>query len=100
MFEILDGFSSVWVLIYRHSKSSFVQVTLNFKLEITNICSKHSIMIITQILLNIIYWPFFKMLIKRLHNNSHQKETIHDKLVFFSQNWLGNDCKKSEQTLS
>ena len=27
MFEILDGFSLVWVLMNRHSKSTFLQVT-------------------------------------------------------------------------
>ena len=29
--EILDGFSSVLVLMYRYPKSSFLQVTLNFE---------------------------------------------------------------------
>ena len=34
MLEILDGFSLVWVLVYRHSKSSFLQlVTSDFELE-------------------------------------------------------------------
>ena len=33
MLEILDVFSSVLVLMYRHSKSAFLQVTLNFELE-------------------------------------------------------------------
>ena len=33
MLEILDGFSSVRVLMYRHSKSTIMQVTENFELE-------------------------------------------------------------------
>ena len=33
MLEILDGFSLVWVLMYRHSEPAFLQVTLNFELE-------------------------------------------------------------------
>ena len=31
MLEILDVFSSVWVPMYRHSKSAYLQVTLNFE---------------------------------------------------------------------
>ena len=31
--EILNRFSSDSVLIYQHSKSTFLQVTLNFELE-------------------------------------------------------------------
>ena len=42
MLEILDGFSSVRVLMYRHSKSTFLQVTVNFELELTNISSRYS----------------------------------------------------------
>ena len=33
MLEILDGFSSERVLMYRHSKSTLLQVTLNFELK-------------------------------------------------------------------
>ena len=33
MLEIIDGFSFVWVLMYRHLKSEFLQVTLNFELK-------------------------------------------------------------------
>ena len=33
MLEILDGFYLEWVLMYRHSKTVFLQVTLNFELE-------------------------------------------------------------------
>ena len=32
MLEILDGFSSAGVLMYRYLKSAFLQVTLNFEL--------------------------------------------------------------------
>ena len=35
MLEILAGFSSVWVLIYRNLKSAFLQLTLNFEFEVT-----------------------------------------------------------------
>ena len=31
--EMLDGFSLVCALMYGHSKSTFLQVTLNFELE-------------------------------------------------------------------
>ena len=33
MLDILDGFSSVRVLIYRHLKLAFLRMTLNFELE-------------------------------------------------------------------
>ena len=42
MLKLLDGFSLVWVLIYWHSKFAFLQVTLNFESEETNITSGHS----------------------------------------------------------
>ena len=33
MLEILDGFSSVLTVMYRHSKSAFWRVTLNIEFE-------------------------------------------------------------------
>ena len=39
MFKILDGFPLSPK--YRHSKSVFLQVTLNFELELTDISSRH-----------------------------------------------------------
>ena len=41
MLDVLEGFSLVWVLIpvYRHYKSAFYQVTLNFEFE--DISSRH-----------------------------------------------------------
>ena len=40
---MLDGFSLVCVLLYRHSKPAFLlQITLNFELEQMNISGKHS----------------------------------------------------------
>ena len=52
MLEIWDVFSSVWVMMYRHSKSACLQVTLDFELEYMNI-SKAKVEILTQILLTI-----------------------------------------------
>ena len=31
--QILDGFSSEWMLLYLHSKSPFLQVTFNFEFK-------------------------------------------------------------------
>ena len=42
MFEILDGFSSVWFPTYQQSKSTILLVTSNFELEQIDICNKHS----------------------------------------------------------
>ena len=42
MLEDLDGFSLLRVPMNRHSKSVFLQVTLNFELELMNISSRHS----------------------------------------------------------
>ena len=39
LLHISDGFSSVRVLMYRHSKSSFLQVTLQFWIVNSNFCS-------------------------------------------------------------
>ena len=33
----------------------------------------------------VIYWSLFKVLIEHLHNNSHQRETIHHKLILFAK---------------
>ena len=41
MVQVLDDFFSKWVLIHRHSKSSFLQVTLNFDLKWMKIISRH-----------------------------------------------------------
>ena len=43
MLEILNGFSLLWVLMERHSKSTFLYLTLKFELEWINISSRHSI---------------------------------------------------------
>ena len=42
MLEIFDSFSSSRVLMYRHSKFAFLQVTLNLELGSMNIISRHS----------------------------------------------------------
>ena len=83
MLQILDGVSSIWILMYRYSKFSFLQVTLNFELNEMNISRRHSN-------LNFVYhiaihWSFFKVWIESLHNNSHQRETIYDKFIFFAK---------------
>ena len=49
MLKILESFSLVWVLMYRYSKSAFLQVTFILELEWTNISI---VDILTQIFLH------------------------------------------------
>ena len=42
LFEILDGFSLVWVPMYKQSKSAFLLVTSNFELVLMDISMRHS----------------------------------------------------------
>ena len=97
MLEILDDFSSKWVLMYWHSKSPVLQVTVNFELKLMNISSSHSN---SNFALHIvIHWSLFKVQIKHLHNNSHQRETIHDKLILFAKlvrQWKSKEWAESE----
>ena len=54
MLEIVNGFS-----MYRHLKSAFLQVNLNFELEYMNVSSRHSISNFTYHI--VIYWSLFKV---------------------------------------
>ena len=47
MFEILDGFSLVWVPMYQQSKSAFLQVALNFELGLMDISNRHNQTLLT-----------------------------------------------------
>ena len=97
MLEIVDSFSLVWVLMYRNSKSAFLQLTMNFELELMNINSRHSNSNCAQHI--VIHWSLFKVYIESLHYNSHQRETIHDKLIFFSKlvrQWKSKEWAKLE----
>ena len=58
MIEILDVSSSVWVLMYRDSKSAVLQVTLNLELELMNISSRHSNSNFAYD--SVIHWSLFK----------------------------------------
>ena len=41
MLDILEVFTSERVLMYPHSKSPFLQVTLNFELKELNVSTRH-----------------------------------------------------------
>ena len=58
MLEILDGFSSVWILMYRNSKSAILQVILNFEFWIY-ISSRHFNSNIAHHI--VIHWSIFKV---------------------------------------
>ena len=47
----------------------------------------------------VILWSLCKVLIESLHNNSHQRETIYDKLIFFAKlvkQWKSKEWAKFE----
>ena len=80
MLETLDCNSSVWVLMYRHSKFACLQVTLNFELEYMNIGSRHSNSNFAHHI--VVHLSLFQVYIESLQNKSHQREPIFDKLIF------------------
>ena len=93
--EILDGFSLEWFLMYRHSKSTFFQVTLNFELEWINICSRHSMIQLKFCSpycypLNTLQGVNWK-----LTYLTHTKEKPSMTNLYFSQNWHGDESQKS-----
>ena len=75
-----------WTESYLPSfKVRSLQMTINLVLVYIHISSRHSTFSFAHHF--VIYWLFQNGVNKNQHQESHQRETIPDKFVFFFQNW-------------
>ena len=82
------AFSVILIFSYHNSKSGFLQMTRNFELVymlVVNIPTHHFV----------IYWLLQNGANNNQHQESHQRETIHDKFVFFCK--IGKAKQQQQQ---